>query len=180
MSLSSNLHMMQAHWPKRFRSICNTYNFHEYALLLKKPSLNHPPKGIRWIIISTNLYFSGKTFWMAATMRAFHFSRNHLFRCQAEIINLIYLNKLLYSEGHRMQLTVHWSHWGREHRYYWTPLESRSFDNTSHFTSSLTILFVMLLIFKLLLQYSIKWLDTVATYSLGMSSISISILIYLY
>ena len=60
MSLSSNLHMMQAHWPKRFRSICNTYNFHEYALLLKKPSLNHPPKGIRWIIISTNLYFSIK------------------------------------------------------------------------------------------------------------------------
>ena len=93
----------------------------------------------------------GKTFWEAATMRAFHFCRNHLFRCQAEIINLIYLNKLLYSEGHRMQLTVHWSHWGREHRYYWTPVESRSFDNTSHFTSSLTILFVMLLIFKLLL-----------------------------
>jgi hypothetical protein len=63
MSLSSNLHMMQAHWPKRFRSICNTYNFHEYALLLKKPSLNHPPKGIRWIIISTNLYFSISYMW---------------------------------------------------------------------------------------------------------------------
>ena len=52
------MHIIPTQSPKAFRSICTSDIFFEKAVLVKKSSLNNPPKGIRWIKNSRNVSFT--------------------------------------------------------------------------------------------------------------------------
>ena len=58
LNLSSKMHIIPTQSPKAFRSICTSDIFFEKAILVKKSSLNNPPKGFRWIKNSRNVSFT--------------------------------------------------------------------------------------------------------------------------